>query len=353
MQSFFEYTFEIVPPVIVYLSFFFTTILLSSKSKKIHKLLLASLTALIGLNFLNVILITTNLISQQWNLGVFFGFLYGPLIYLFVVSMMYELNSKLSNLKIHFLPSIIILAGLIPFHQFIYNFIYKTYHLPVIIHIGFYLYLSLKEIKHYHRELENNYSSVHSYRLDWVKNLIVIFLVVLIFLLLESTLQSVDDYMRSTFVFLSVLVLISYLYYKSINSSFLLITKKEKYGGNSLSQEEIDSLYEQLKSVIDKKKLFLNEKLSLEDLSLELGEKNYKISRVINEKAGRNFYEFINSYRVQHAKKLLLDPNNQRDRIGEIMFDSGFNSKSTFNSVFKKETGLTPSKYRQKKSANI
>lgn len=159
--------------------------------------------------------------------------------------------------------------------------------------------------------------------------------------------------MRSTFVFLSVLVLISYLYYKSINKSFLLITKKEKYDGNSLSQKEIDSLYKKLKSVIDKKKLFLNEKLSLEDLSKELGEKNYKISRVINEKAGRNFYEFINSYRVQHAKKLLLNPNNQRDRIGEIMFDSGFNSKSTFNAVFKKETGLTPSKYRQKKSTTI
>ncbi len=353
MQSFFEYTFEIAPPIIIYLSFFFTTILLSSTSKKIHKILLASLTAIIGLNFLNVILITNNLISQAWNLGVFFGLIYGPVIYLFVISMMYDLKSRLNNYKIHFLPSFIILLALIPFYKFIYDFIYETYHLPVIIHIGFYLYLSFQQINQYHSELENNYSNIYNYRLDWVKNLIAIFFVVLVFLLLESTLQGLDDYMRSTFVFLSVLVLISYLYYKSINKSFLLITKKEKYDGNSMSQKEIDSLFKKIKSVTERKKLFLNEKLSLEDLSQELEEKSYKISRVINEKAGRNFYEFINSYRVEHAKKLLLNPENQRDRIGEIMFDSGFNSKSTFNAVFKKETGLTPSKYRQKKSTSI
>lgn len=353
MQSFFEYTFEIAPPIIVYLSFFFSIILLSSERRKIHKVLLASLTALIGFNFLSVILITNNIIDLQWNMGVFFGLLYGPLIYFFVISMMYELKNKLTNILVHFLPSLIILICLIPFNKYIYLFLYEVYHLPIIIHIGFYLYLSLKEIKLYHMELENNFSNIFSYRVDWVKHLIIIFLVVLVFLLIESTLQSIEDHMRSTFVFLSVLVLISYLYYKSINKSFLLITKKEKYDGNSLTQEEIDSLYEKLKTVIKEKELFLNEKLSLEELSLEVGEKNYKISRVINEKAGRNFYEFINSYRVQHAKKLLLNPDNQRDRIGEIMFDSGFNSKSTFNSAFKKETGLTPSKYRQKKGANI
>lgn len=181
MQSLFEYTFEIAPPIIVYLSFFFTTILLSSKSKKIHKILLAVLTAVIGLNFLNVILITNNLISQAWNLGVFFGLVYGPVIYLFVISMMYELKSKLNNLKIHFLPSFIILIALIPFHKFIYDSIYETYLLPIIIHIGFYLYLSFKEINQYHSELKNNYSNIYNYRLDWVKNLISIFLVVLFF----------------------------------------------------------------------------------------------------------------------------------------------------------------------------
>ncbi|MGC9366431.1 MAG: helix-turn-helix domain-containing protein [bacterium] len=67
---------------------------------------------------------------------------------------------------------------------------------------------------------------------------------------------------------------------------------------------------------------------------------------MINESLQQNFFNFVNSYRIEEVKKMLVDEVNSDRTILEIMYECGFNSKSSFNSVFKKQTGLTPSQYR-------
>jgi AraC-like DNA-binding protein len=90
----------------------------------------------------------------------------------------------------------------------------------------------------------------------------------------------------------------------------------------------------------------LDSTLTLPQLSGQLGISVHHLSQVINDKRKQNFFEFINCYRVEEAKLLLRDKNKQHLTITAIGFEAGFNSNSSFNDVFKKQTGQTPSQYR-------
>ena len=74
---------------------------------------------------------------------------------------------------------------------------------------------------------------------------------------------------------------------------------------------------------------------------------SYYLSRIINERFGASFNDFVNEYRIKEAKSALRDPGQAERTILDIMYGSGFYSKSTFNTAFKKFTGVTPSKYRK------
>jgi AraC-like DNA-binding protein len=72
------------------------------------------------------------------------------------------------------------------------------------------------------------------------------------------------------------------------------------------------------------------------------------LSQVINESLGQNFFDFVNTYRVEEAKKLLTDARNPKITVLEVMYQAGFNSKSSFNTAFKKIALTTPSAYKKR-----
>ncbi|TAL47100.1 MAG: AraC family transcriptional regulator, partial [Chitinophagaceae bacterium] len=74
----------------------------------------------------------------------------------------------------------------------------------------------------------------------------------------------------------------------------------------------------------------------------------YQVSLALNEGIKKNFYDVINGYRVEEAKRLLLDSKSKNFTILSVGFEAGFNSKTTFNTVFKKFTGVTPTEFREK-----
>ncbi len=76
------------------------------------------------------------------------------------------------------------------------------------------------------------------------------------------------------------------------------------------------------------------------------------LSQAINEKAKQNFPDFINSYRINEAKKILSSPDSANQKISSIAFDTGFNTLSAFNNAFKKFTSITPSEYRKSSVAS-
>jgi len=102
---------------------------------------------------------------------------------------------------------------------------------------------------------------------------------------------------------------------------------------------------------MDKDKLYQETELTLQDLADKIQYPSYLVSQAINEGLNKNFYDLINGYRVEEAKRLLLDPKNSNYTILSVGFEAGFNSKTTFNTVFKKFTGQTPTDYRAKKIA--
>ena len=91
--------------------------------------------------------------------------------------------------------------------------------------------------------------------------------------------------------------------------------------------------------------------LTIYDLSNQLQIPRHFLSEVINEHLGKNFYNLVNDYRVEEVKGRLEDPRFKHLTILAIAYDSGFNAKSSFNTIFKEKTGMTPSEYQKKVSA--
>lgn len=118
------------------------------------------------------------------------------------------------------------------------------------------------------------------------------------------------------------------------------------YEKSGLTQAEAEALMQRLRSVMTEKHLYLNPLLTLQELAEVMSISAHNLSEVINTQAGKNFYDFVNGYRVEEVMRRLRDPRYAHFTILALAADSGFNSKATFNAFFKRHTGLTPSQYR-------
>lgn len=127
------------------------------------------------------------------------------------------------------------------------------------------------------------------------------------------------------------------------------IKKKEKYATSLLSDEANSTLYNSLLKLVEEDKIYLNNKLTIEDVAKKLNTNRTYLSQIINEKTDTNFNNFINKYRIQEAQVCLLNDEIKSYNIEGIAQTVGFSSKSTFNGAFKKFTGLTPSEFMQMK----
>lgn len=104
----------------------------------------------------------------------------------------------------------------------------------------------------------------------------------------------------------------------------------------------VSKIKEQIIDLFENKEPFIDPDLSLRSLALQLNIHPNQLSWLLNHGFSKNFNEFVNHYRVDHFKSLAADPKNSNLTILAMAFDSGFNSKSVFNTYFKKETGITP-----------
>lgn len=122
--------------------------------------------------------------------------------------------------------------------------------------------------------------------------------------------------------------------------------RKERY---NLGAEQVAGLGRRLDTLMEADKLYLDAELSLASLAEQLTVSPKELSLVINESKQKNFHDYLNGWRVRETARLLSHPEHQGSSLLEIAFAAGFNSKATFNRVFKQATGMTPSQYRQER----
>ena len=119
----------------------------------------------------------------------------------------------------------------------------------------------------------------------------------------------------------------------------------KKYQRSGLRQEDVADLVNKIRKYMVIEKPYLNRELSIYDLSDQLKISRHMLSEVINEHMGMNFYTMVNEYRINEVKERLKSKEYKHLTILAIAYDSGFNSKSSFNTIFKEKTGQTPSEY--------
>lgn len=139
---------------------------------------------------------------------------------------------------------------------------------------------------------------------------------------------------------------------KSIDA-IIASEKKASVTKPRFPEETLKSLKLKVINLMQDDKLFLNSELSLPELAAEMGISPHDLSYVLNEGFGINFFQFINSYRVDEAKHLMLSDKYKHLNILGIAYNAGFNSKTTFNTTFKKETGLSPSQFIKQARAEM
>lgn len=118
------------------------------------------------------------------------------------------------------------------------------------------------------------------------------------------------------------------------------------YKNSSLTQSDRERFKQQILTYMDKEKPYLDADLKQIDLASKMNMSTHNFSEVLHYAFGQNFYNFINSYRILAAEELIKNVKYENAKIIAIAFDSGFKSKTSFNRVFKKHTGFTPSEYR-------
>lgn len=122
--------------------------------------------------------------------------------------------------------------------------------------------------------------------------------------------------------------------------------KKPKYSTSTISSERMDEAMEGLRTLIEEDNVYLDPDLTLKKLAKKLGIHYNHLSRMINEQFGMSFNHYINRFRIEEAMRQLSDRDLAEKNILDIMYDSGFYSKSTFNTAFRKIAGCSPSEYR-------
>lgn len=227
----------------------------------------------------------------------------------------------------------------------------------------------LQQLNRFERALKQGYSTIDAIDLQWLIRFTLVYLasvVVTFVLFLGQNLGILPFQIQQVFgvVYGLLVASVFYLNYQGIQHYTLTQVYRKASLPHTLvglpNTEVIDApskeltadekaLEDKLLLLIEQQQLYLAPQFSLDDLAELLGENRHKVSKVINARAGRTFYDLVNGYRVAHLKRLLDDPKQQQFTILALGLDSGFNSKASLNRIFKSVTGLSPREYLESK----
>jgi AraC-like DNA-binding protein len=331
---------------------------------------------LIALDVRDLFLVYPHLSRLSWLTPL----LYGPLILLLTRSLIeIRFSVKVSDL-IYLIPFAIYLIILFPYFtsganekvavlsdsvrvteaDFGWmNHLTSYFHILFVSYALFLFYQNRKKRGEY-------FSDETQINIRWLEEFLWCVLAIMIFSALTFYSKKYDiPYLSAIYPahFILAVALIYWIGYKllqekthfSTNTAAGIITKETgtltsppKYLKSGLQSELTTILREQISELMDREKPFLNPDLNISELAIMVSLSRHQLSQVINSALGCNFFEFVNQYRVREFKVQVTNSANSHLSLLGIAFECGFNSKATFNQVFKKYEGITPSVYLKK-----
>ncbi|MBU0473006.1 MAG: helix-turn-helix domain-containing protein [Bacteroidetes bacterium] len=222
---------------------------------------------------------------------------------------------------------------------------------------------TIQKVKKRDQFINEHFSSNHKIKLDWLKNASYLGVATNLVFTVENILLFASTSISESFGMSSIAAGI-YIYaigYLGLSRSgvfteFILIENKElakenftneKYEKSGLSKENADKYYQKLIQLMEEEKVYKQNKLTLGDLADMISISSHNLSEVINTKTGMNFFDFINKYRIEEVKREIVKTENCNLTLLAIALDSGFNSKTSFNTLFKKYENVTPTQFKK------
>jgi AraC-like DNA-binding protein len=227
--------------------------------------------------------------------------------------------------------------------------------IAAIIQSIFYIAEIIRLLRKHSARIKAAYSTIDAVNLGWLRRRFVVFVGIWALGLVMIAAAGFEG--RAIFLagqlvaFLAALNLFVTGYRAMLQPEIVLgpaeASTVRRYERSSLTPESAELHKARLLEMMEREKLFLDPEITLPKLAQASGIPLAHLSRIINELLGRNFYEFINLYRVEEAKRRLGSPGAGGEKLIAVALECGFNSLATFNRVFKETTGRTPSDYRK------
>lgn len=329
----------------------FIVLFLWKKNRAANKVF-SILVLIVSFNFLNLYGSAHNSTAVFFELiEIVPGFIIGPLIYIYVRILTNESDFFRIKDLLHFIPALLSLPlGVINLNS---SIIIITEDIQTFIYLG----ASMLAARKFRQSIEGYLSSINSKKLNWLAIILLCFTIFRLYSVSETILLNTGFTISPSIDNLSLIIeslfiyLISYfvLSQREIFDNELIRELKEEKTNQKvkLSDPFIERNYSKLVLLMEKDELYLQNAITLKQIADNMNIPAYQLSQLINTRTDSNFYSFINNYRIKRACSIIQDADMKKMTILDIAFASGFNSKTTFNEVFKKVTHMTPTEYRK------
>jgi len=351
---------------IIVLGLFAASCLFFRKSNRYPNRILSALLVVISLWLIDAFLRISGLYGQNARLyfkPIYYSFAFGPLIYFYVRSMV---NSEFKFAKVHllhFIP-VVLQAALYLFlslQEYNYRHWYwEEVHLPwtyrvefdgTFISMAIYLFLSLRLLGGYRKWLTNSFSDLSTTNLNWLRVILTLMLILcgqwFVEVILRDVYENYYQYNYSVIILGVVTLVLAYKAFYQQGQEQIVYPKEQM--ADPIEVEMIDpEVLNTIKTRMTTHQDYLNPTLSLKTFATNCRMPSRTVSRYINQQLGKTFHQFVNDYRVQEFKKKAISKEERGMTLEGIAYDCGFNSKASFNRIFKASTGTTPSQYVSK-----
>lgn len=343
-------------------SFFGVLLVMAKRNNHISDKILSVWLAISGITFMEIAITQAN----SFSIVPVNALITNALLFIYSISLTREnFRLKTKHWAHALLPTVFILVIIwtgaeLRMEHYFFEDVFLPYRIvmavTLIASFLFYWFLSVRTIHRYRQKLKNEFSSIEAnIKLGWLLFVLIFYIVYNLILIAAGFIEVFSGIETNYLYFVlsfNLFLVLSFTFY-GLRQQVLIVPNEHKhetghYAASRLADEEKLAIKTRLLSYFEKHEPYLDGNLTVSDLAEKLGIQRHKLTEVLNTELNMNFYRFVNTYRVEKVKKLLIDANNNNFSIEALGYDCGFNSKTTFFTVFKNMTGCTPAQYRNR-----